>query len=203
MFFKNVLSSEADDLKNSFIPKTIWGSNQSGKLTCARVWSILWIKNSLSDYLYVTVEESPCSMKKNYIKSRVYYWVKQEMSWTGKSSMDVLFIRNIWELYIFLFPLINPSYPMWEYVTRHWIFSTEKDNFWKYSETTGTFLYLFDRGRCSWCLLPLSIYWTMQNIITYVTTSERERRAQRILFSPTFSNDLQRCKIERSLKASS
>lgn len=31
MFFKNVLSSEADNLKNSFISKTIWGSNQSGK----------------------------------------------------------------------------------------------------------------------------------------------------------------------------
>lgn len=74
---------------------------------------------------------------------------------------------------------------MWD-VTRHWI-SVAKPIFSSENiQTAGTFFYLIGRGR-------------RHRIIAYVTTFEWEK----MLFSPTFSNDLQRCKVEGRLKSSS
>lgn len=92
---------------------------------------------------------------------------------------------------------------MWEDVTRHWISVAKivisSENNQRQQERPFTWLVEAD-------VTDVSYHWVLtglRRIIAYITTFEWERRAPKILFSPTFRNDLQGCKMERSLKRSS
>lgn len=74
---------------------------------------------------------------------------------------------------------------MWD-ATRQWISVAKPIFSSKNIQTAGTFFYFIGRGSC-------------HRLMAYITTFEWEK----ILFSLTFSNDLQRCKVEGRLKSSS